>query len=181
MELCRFSKWATYTNLPAGTYTFRDCHARRASGWAGNGRPSPRDRRPVLLVFTALAGRSTQGPGRGGRDAHRQIQAPPEHHLLAGPGAAGVVILGYARVAVPDGREARRRVFVYPARCPSVFRWSNFAEQPCGYDQFGVALKNSLYVSISSTLLAIAVGIRRPTPWRAFPSGARASTASSCW
>lgn len=50
-------------------------------------------------------------------------------------------------------------VFVYPARwLPTVFRWSNFADM-WDATKFGVALKNSLFVSLSSTLLAIAVSI----------------------
>ncbi|HWQ09061.1 MAG TPA: carbohydrate ABC transporter permease [Holophaga sp.] len=50
-------------------------------------------------------------------------------------------------------------VFVYPARwLPSTYRWSNFADMWVA-TKFGVALKNSLVVSLSSTLLAIAVSI----------------------
>jgi multiple sugar transport system permease protein len=50
-------------------------------------------------------------------------------------------------------------VFVYPARwLPTTYRWANFADMWVA-TRFGVALKNSLIVSISSTLLAIAVSI----------------------
>jgi multiple sugar transport system permease protein len=50
-------------------------------------------------------------------------------------------------------------VFIYPARwLPSTYRWSNFSDMWVA-TKFGVALKNSLVVSLSSTLLAIAVSI----------------------
>jgi multiple sugar transport system permease protein len=60
-------------------------------------------------------------------------------------------------------------VFVYPARwLPTVFRWSNFADM-WDATKFGVALKNSLYVSFSSTLLAISVSIPAAYAMARFP------------
>lgn len=60
-------------------------------------------------------------------------------------------------------------VFVYPARwLPSTYRWANFADM-WDATKFGVALKNSLYVSISSTLLAIVVSIPAAYAMARFP------------
>ena len=60
-------------------------------------------------------------------------------------------------------------VFVYPARwLPSTYRWANFTDM-WEATRFGVALKNSLFVSISSTLLAIAVSIPAAYAMARFP------------
>ena len=60
-------------------------------------------------------------------------------------------------------------VFTYPARWwPSHFRWANFADM-WQAAKFGVALKNSLIVSLTSTLLAIAVSIPAAYALARFP------------
>lgn len=53
----------------------------------------------------------------------------------------------------------RDELFIYPVRwLPSRFAWQNFANM-WESTEFGGALLNSIYVSVGSTLLAIAVGI----------------------
>ena len=70
-----------------------------------------------------------------------------------------VVILFPFAVMFLTAVKPPEEVFVYPARwLPSTFRWQNFADMWVAA-KFGVALRNSLYVSISSTLLAISVSI----------------------
>lgn len=60
-------------------------------------------------------------------------------------------------------------VFVYPARwLPSYYRWANFADM-WDATKFGIALKNSLIVSLSSTVLAIAVSIPAAYAMARFP------------
>ena len=60
-------------------------------------------------------------------------------------------------------------VFVYPARwLPRTYRWANFSDMWVA-TKFGVALKNSLIVSLSSTLLAIAVSIPAAYAMARFP------------
>jgi multiple sugar transport system permease protein len=70
-----------------------------------------------------------------------------------------VVILFPFAVMFLTAVKPPEEVFVYPARwLPSTFRWQNFADMWVAA-KFGVALRNSLYVSLSSTLLAISVSI----------------------
>ncbi len=80
-----------------------------------------------------------------------------------------VIILFPFAVMFLTAVKPAEEVFVYPARwLPSVFRWSNFADM-WDATKFGVALKNSLYVSLSSTLLAIAVSIPAAYALARFP------------
>lgn len=80
-----------------------------------------------------------------------------------------VIILFPFAVMFLTAVKPAEEVFVYPARwLPSVFKWSNFADM-WEATKFGVALKNSLYVSISSTLLAIAVSIPAAYAMARFP------------
>jgi len=80
-----------------------------------------------------------------------------------------VIILFPFAVMFLTAVKPAEEVFVYPARwLPSVFRWSNFADM-WDATKFGVALKNSLYVSLSSTLLAIAVSIPAAYAMARFP------------
>lgn len=70
-----------------------------------------------------------------------------------------VIVLFPFAVMLLTAVKPAEEVFIYPARwLPSVFRWANFRDM-WDATRFGVALKNSLYVSISSTLLSIAVSI----------------------
>jgi multiple sugar transport system permease protein len=60
-------------------------------------------------------------------------------------------------------------VFVYPARwLPSTFRWANFSDMWVA-TRFGVALENSLIVSLGSMLLAIAVSVPAAYALARFP------------
>lgn len=60
-------------------------------------------------------------------------------------------------------------VFTYPARwLPSTFRWQNFADMWEAV-QFGTALKNSLIISVLSTLIAIAVSVPAAYALARFP------------
>jgi multiple sugar transport system permease protein len=80
-----------------------------------------------------------------------------------------VVVLFPFAVMFLTAVKPAEEVFVYPARwLPTVFRWANFADM-WEATKFGVALKNSLYVSLSSTLLAIAVSIPAAYAMARFP------------
>ena len=71
---------------------------------------------------------------------------------------AVVVLFPFAVMFLTAVKPAEE-VFVYPARwLPSAPRWANFADMWQAV-KFGVALKNSLLVSVSATLLAIGVSI----------------------
>ncbi len=70
-----------------------------------------------------------------------------------------VVVLFPFAVMLLTAVKPADEVFVYPARwLPSHFRWANFADMWVA-TKFGVALQNSLIISVSSTVLAIAVSI----------------------
>lgn len=80
-----------------------------------------------------------------------------------------VIVLFPFAVMILTAVKPAEEVFVYPARwLPSTFRWANFADM-WDATKFGVALKNSLYVSISSTLLAISVSIPAAYAMARFP------------
>ena len=80
-----------------------------------------------------------------------------------------VVVLFPFAVMILTAVKPAEEVFVYPARwLPTTFRWTNFADM-WDATKFGVTLKNSLYVSISSTLLAIAVSIPAAYAMARFP------------
>ncbi len=80
-----------------------------------------------------------------------------------------VVVLFPFAVMFLTAVKPSEEVFVYPARwLPTTYRWANFTDM-WEATKFGVALKNSLYVSISSTILAIAVSIPAAYAMARFP------------
>ena len=80
-----------------------------------------------------------------------------------------VVILFPFAVMILTAVKPADEVFVYPAKwLPSHFRWANFSDM-WDATRFGVALKNSLVVSLSSTLLAISVSIPAAYAMARFP------------